>query len=192
MKKLLTLLAAIGLVSSASAVSITWNISNIAFGGNTLKSDTGVTAYLVYLGNGGSLETSYDATAIESLASSAVDSVSGTNTKGAAQNTYALPAPSSGDFSDLNGDTYGLLLSYVNEGKTYYNLGSATFTVSGVADETSSLNQFKPAATTFSYGTKNDSATSVSPGGGWTAVPEPSTAALALAGLALLLKRRKA
>ena len=32
----------------------------------------------------------------------------------------------------------------------------------------------------------------VSPGGGWTAVPEPSTAALALAGLALLLKRRKA
>ena len=83
------------------------------------------------------------------------------------------------------------MLSYVSGGKTYYNLGSETYTVSGMADSTSSLNAFKPAASTFSYGSSSEG-TSVSAGSGWVAVPEPSTAALALAGLALLLKRRKA
>ena len=191
MKKELAFLALFGLMSAASAASFQWTVSNIAFNGTTLKSDTGLTAYLVYLGNGGSLDTSYAASSILTDLQT-VDSVSGTNTKGAAQKAYALPDPASGDYTELNGNVYGLLLSYASEGKTYYNLSSATYTVSGMdADGGASLDAFKPAASTFSYGTSSASGP-VTAGGGWVAVPEPSTAALALAGLALLLKRRKA
>ncbi len=191
MKKILAILAICGLATTAPAASFLWQVSGVSFDGATLKSDTSLTAYLVYLGNGGSLASSYDAKAIGDLASSAVDSVTGTTAKGAASKTYALSAPASGDFTELNGDTYGLLLSYVSGGKTYYNLSSATYEVTGVANATSTLSQYKPAAATFAYGTKS-AGSSVSAGSGWVAVPEPSTAALALAGLALLIKRRRA
>ena len=192
MKKIIALIVAAGLVSSASASSIAWTVSSIKFGGETLKSDTGLSAYLVYLGNGGSLSDSYDAAAIESLASSAVDTTTGTTAKGAATGSYNLPTPESGDSTELNGDVYAILLSYASGGKTYYNLSSATYTVAGMDEDGSTvLNDYKPAATTFAYGSSSDSGP-VTAGGGWVAVPEPSTAALALAGLALLLKRRKA
>ena len=191
MKKAITLLAVVGFAFSASAASFQWTVSGIAFNGSTLKSDAGLTAYLVYLGNGGSLASSYSASEIDSLVSGASDSVVGSTAKGAATSTYALAEPSDGDYTSYNGDVYGILLSYVSGEKTYYNLSSATYTVSGLADETSSMDAYKPAASTFSYGSSSEGS-SVSAGSGWVAVPEPSTAALALAGLALLLKRRKA
>ena len=192
MKKTILLAALFGLVSTASAVSFQWTVSGIAFNGTTLKSDANLTASLVYLGVGGSLASSYDEAAISSLEK--VSTVTGSTSKGAASETYYLPAPSSGDYTDLNGGVYALLLSYADSasGKTFYNIGSATYTVSGVADATSSLDAYKPAASTFSYGSNDAAASKVTPGGGWATVPEPSTAALALAGLALLLKRRKA
>ena len=192
MKKALTILLLCGLVSSASAVAISWSLTGVAFGGNTLKSDQNFTASLVYIGNGASLASSYDPATI-STELETVATATGTTAKGAQTGSYAIPAPESGDYTSLNGNVYALLLSYADSasGKTYYNLGSETFTISGVADATSSLNVYKPAASSFSYGSSSDSG-SVSPGGGWVAVPEPSTAALALAGLALLLKRRKA
>ena len=192
MKKTLTLLALIGLVSAASAASMTWTVSSIKFNGSTLNATTGagLTAYLVFLGNGGTLADSYTVAEIDSLKK--VDSATGTTAKGAVSSDYVFTKPESGDCSELNGNVYALLLSYTSEGKTYYNLGSATYTVSGMdEDGSTALSDYKPAAATFSYGTKNDSGP-VTSGGGWTAVPEPSTAALALAGLALLLKRRKA
>ena len=79
---------------------------------------------------------------------------------------------------------------YSNEGKTYFNLSSSTYTMSGLSDE---LSTPTAASFAFNYGGPTES-TKVSSGSGWVqaAVPEPSTAALALAGLALLLKRRKA
>ena len=78
---------------------------------------------------------------------------------------------------------------YAAEGKTYYNLSTTTYTLSSIADNTST--ETMSTASSFTWTTGEDSS-SLKAGGGWTAVPEPSTAALALAGLALLLKRRKA
>ena len=194
MKKILTALLAVGLISSASAITINWTVSGIAFGsGNTLKSDNGLNAYLVYLGNGTGLASSYtesDLTDLISGASSATGrSVSGTTNRGLVQNSYNSTAP---DPTTLNGDVYTILMTYTSEGKTYYNLSSKTFTVDGVTSSISTLDPYQVAASDQTYTVKSEVASSVSAGGGWTAVPEPSTAALALAGLALLLKRRKA
>ena len=190
MKKTLTLLTLLGLISSASAASMTWTISSIKFDGATLKDNTSVSAYLLYLGNGGTLADSYTVSEIDSLTK--VDSATGTTSKGAISSDYVFTKPESGDCTELNGNVYALLLSYTNEGKTFYNLGSATYTVAGMdEDGSTALADYKPAASTFSYGTKSDSGP-VTAGGGWVAVPEPSTAMLALAGLALLIKRRRA
>ena len=188
MKKLLTLLAFCGFVSTASALSLTWQATTIAFDGATLKNSTAVTAYLVFIGNNASLAESYNPSSILTTLKP-VSTVEGANSRGSATTSYNFPATE--NYASYNNNVYGILLSYVSEGKTYYNLSSATYKVSGVADTTSSLEDFKPATSTFSYGTKTASG-SVTAGGGWVAVPEPSTAALALAGLALLLKRRKA
>ena len=193
MKKILTTLLAVGFISSASAVSLSWTATGIAFGsGNMLKSDTGLTAYLIYLGNGGTLAASYteaDLTSMISDNSVAVSSVAGTTSRGLVQTTYNMSAS---DVTSLNGDVYTILMTYSSDDKTYYNLSSRTYTVSGLADETSTLDQYSVVAGNQTYTVNSEVASSVSAGGGWTAVPEPSTAALALAGLALLLKRRKA
>ncbi len=195
MKKTLTALLAVGLISSASAISLSWTATGIAFGaGNTLKSDNKLTAYLVYLGNNGSLAASYSEADLTSMISDASStegrSVSGTTSRGLVATSYNMTAE---DPTVFNGDVYTILLTYSSEGKTYYNLAAKTYTVDGIANETSTLGQYNTVtAANQNYTVNSAPASSVSAGGGWTAVPEPSTAALALAGLALLLKRRKA
>ena len=80
------------------------------------------------------------------------------------------------------------------EGKTYFmdvfggSSADGTWTLSTPGDA-SAQEKFSWVNST-DYGGKTS--TSVGAKNAWVAVPEPSTAALALAGLALLLKRRKA
>ena len=180
------ILAVMAFAVSAQAAQIAWNLTAIKFDGSTITSaGTEFTASLFYLGNGGSLATTYTKADIEAL--NVVESVSGTNTKGANNGTYTLTVG-----SDKNGDVFGMLLSYTTGGKTYYNISSTTYTLSGFADATSTVDKYNLTAANMTYTTADASTTKASPGGGWTVVPEPSTAALALAGLALLLKRRKA
>ncbi len=191
MKKILTLCLLVLSAASASALSFDWTISGIKFDGVAIKKSTDVVGHLIYLGDGGSYSSSYalskDSTA-DSIASAIGTKVDTSST--ATSNAGKLTTTYTFDYGTKdNGDVFGVLLSYTTGGKTYYNLSSSTFTLSGIADETSSLD-----AGTFSFsfdtaGEKN----SISSGSGWTvAVPEPSTAALALAGLALLIKRRRA
>ena len=187
MKKLLSLLAVGLLATQASAISISWQLAGVSFDGATLKSaGSEFVASLVYLGPSGSLADSYDISSIESTLD-IVKSSTSTTSKGVNTGSYDIPVAD----PSANGDVYAMLLSYTTEGKTYYNLSSSLFTVSGIADATSGLDQYKIPSGSQNYTTAADSST-IKAGGGWTAVPEPSTAALALAGLALLLKRRKA
>ncbi len=186
MKKTMMFLAVAFLTASAHGASIAWNVANIAFNGSKITdATTEFTASLFYLGSNGTLAGSYSASDIEGL--TIKESETGTTSKGANTGTYTLKVG-----IDKNDDVFGMLLSYTTGGKTYYNIAPTTYKLSGFSDAGSVVEKYTVAANTMSYGTKNDSATSVTPGGGWAAVPEPSTAMLALAGLALLIKRRRA
>ena len=187
MKKALTLLALAVMAVNAHGAQVAWNVTGISFDGATLKNAaaTAFTASLFYLGQGGTLASSYDQAAIDSL--DVVASATGTTAKGANSGTYTLNVD-----SNSNGDVFGMLLAYTSGEKTYYNIASTTYTLSGFSDAGSVIDKYNLVASDMTYTTSSSTSGSVSPGGGWTAVPEPSTAALALAGLALLLKRRKA
>ena len=187
MKTLIATIATVLMtVSSASALSFTWASSTaIKFDGTNLKSSSAVTGYLVYLGSSATVGSSYDLSdSIVSTVGTEVGSLNGTSAMSKISTTFTF------DYGTYeNNDAFAMLLKYDGaDGKTYYNLSSTTYTLAGIADEKSTITG---ASFAFSYGT-SDSTSKISSGGGWTAVPEPSTAALALAGRALLLKRRKA
>ena len=93
-----------------------------------------------------------------------------------------------------NVGNYVAYASYVSEEKTYYNISSTVFTLTSaaVSDLINNGVAIESPSYDFSSSVNSDTATPSAGGGWYAAVPEPSTAALALAGLALLLKRRKA
>ena len=194
MKKLIATIALCGLFAvNASALSFTWASAALKFDSTTLKSDATVTGYLIYLGSEESLSSSY-ALAADSTVSSIVSSI-GTQA-GDPKNKTSVAGKISSSFtfdygSYNNGDTFAMLAVYTGaaDGKTYYNLSGDVYTLSGITAENSSPDG---ASFTFSSSVAGESS-SLSKGGGWTvSVPEPSTAMLALAGLALLIKRRRA
>ena len=187
MKKLLTLAIA-GIAGMASAVTMHWSATLIAFDGTTLKNNDKVTGYLIALD---SFADSYTLT--ESFSASdigvQVDTKNKTSAVGKLQNYWEIDTTKYD-----NGSTFAVLLKFDNsgeggDGKVYYNLSSDLVEMSGMAlDPPANANNTQ---SSFSYSTSSTSG-KLTKGGGWTAVPEPSTAMLALAGLALLIRRRKA
>lgn len=193
--KLLSILLLSVLATAASAVTFKWSAAGVSFGGEKVGQTSAITGYLVYLGGSDAgYATSYtisETTTGESLAK-AIDVTGAIMDGGSATGTSKMSKlQGQTDFEWTkyeNGDVFGMLLVYQTADKTYFNLSSATSAISGLTDEITD-----PAAATFSFSFATaDPSSSVKSGGGWTAVPEPSTAALALAGLALLIKRRRA
>ena len=185
------LLAAVvaALASTASALSFDWAATGVTFDSTKLKSNAGVTGYLIYLASGSYSEVTLSADSTGTSVAESLGTIVSTANKTTAVSKLAGTA--SFDYGTYNnGDVFGLVLTYADSssGKTYFNIASGTYTLSGVSDETSTPSD---ASYSFSWSGPTESS-KASSGGGWTAVPEPSTAALALAGLALLLKRRKA
>ena len=189
MKKLLSLGMAVVLASAASAVTMNWSsASAIKFDGSNLKSDATVTGYLIALD---AFATSYDVTESFSFTDvgTKVDEKNKTSAMSKISKDWEIDTDNYG-----NGDTFAVLLKYTGatDGKTYWNLSSGLVTLTGMAldppadaDNTSS---------TFSFGTAATEG-KLTAGGGWTAaaaVPEPGTAALALLGIGMLIRRRRA
>ena len=85
------------------------------------------------------------------------------------------------------------VLSYKSGNDTYWNVSSSVYAltqanITALREDGTAL---PDSSFAFSNTVKTDAGTG-SVGGGWAMVPEPSSAALALAGLALLIKRRRA
>ena len=195
MKKTFLILA-LGLALNANAVTFQWNsAAQVSFGESLVSALTPATytAQLVYLGSGGAWsgvtisDAGIDIGSTATKIDDPISSVSGKAGMFASQNSKFSGTTQKG----VAGGVYSVLLTYVDkDNTTWYQISSSTYTVPTTADElTTGL------TSTFAFSsTKNQvsSGSSVSAGSGWVAVPEPSTAMLALAGLALLIKRRRA
>ena len=177
--------------ASAYAGSFDWGTgaSKVVFGGTTITTTNGAIGYLVLL-TGSSLEASV----VEGImqAPSAVSNKANTSTglasnKGKIKGTYDSA-------SVANGQNYGMYITYNDGTDTWYNFSSTVYTVSGLAADGSTV--LDDAAFTFDFATQTTvtDGDAVTAGGGWykaVAVPEPASAMLALAGVAMLIRRRK-
>lgn len=176
MKKLLSLLIVAAMAGAASAASIDWTLKGSSF----TTSDGSATRAYDYL----------VVAILESDLNSAVSAISTINTDSTAFESYVQSSgtttktgATSGSFtvSQDSGVSIPLVLIAFDannyaEAQNYLVSDAQT----GVTYEPPST----PTTATFNSGSYANHE--------WTAVPEPSTAALALAGLALLLKRRRA
>ena len=201
MKKAFTAIAVLALtIGAASALSFQWGTSaKISFNGTVLNSAAlaaPATVELIYLGT--DKAWSFDESGL--VTDEAVSTATITTTGLAANRGKAngkidqLLGTSFADGSTFgNGNVFGVLITYTDaNGDVWYNLSGNTFTLTGASDD--SLNVDKQ---TFNFVWTKDESGAEAPtaGGGWwtaPAVPEPVSAGLALAGIALLLKRRRA
>ena len=208
MKKFALLAITMLMATSSQAVSFKWaSNGKVTFGGTEVASLTPntYTALLVNLGAGswGTTTISESGLTLAQTTKTTADSQTSiqgkTGTLGSKSNStfsgtfnHAIGS-TTGDYTVAAGDVFGVMLTYTDSAnKTWYSLSTNTYTLDPAATDISTLS-----AASFTFtDSKNevDSGSSVSAGGWYTAkpVPEPSTAALALAGLALLLKRRRA
>ena len=176
MKKILALAVFAAMSISASATSLSWQIAGIT-------SPAGVKQNLaVYLfiteqsGDFGAQVTTVDT--ITSLIQSKGDLTPYIAATGFSTAAGGVPAA-----TGYNGNNFAL-------GDTLSGFAVVFDAASPTAAQNFAMTTVKDVsfgaqgASTLRFGTMKDAT--------WTAVPEPSTAVLALAGLALLLKRRKA
>ncbi len=189
MKKIVTLMVLALVAVSASAAQIKWGTSGQLFNDQTAMTKANgysTTAYLVYLA-GGSWD-SFDMTAFAADTSSAIGTktanVLGTVSTTSGFYTFAVgdTIPGSSDKIVDGSSTFGIVFLSSGTGfgddKTYY-VQSEAYTF-----DTSSSN-YNVIEETFT------ATPSVAKGSTWTAVPEPASAMLALAGVAMLIRRRK-
>ena len=203
MKKTILALAVIVSAISASAVSISWNgngTNSKFFGlteGTTMSvgsgSETaGMKVYYILYSNYETVKAlgKVEASEIETYA---VATASGQTSGSAGAAGRVAGSTATTAFTTAGVDFFARVYTAF-EGKTYFMdvFGGAgtdgVWTTTQSGDE-SAQEKFAWVNST-SYG--GSTSTSVGTKNAWVAVPEPSTAALALAGLALLLKRRKA
>ena len=187
MKKILTILALVSTVGISHGAAIDWNISGI---NSALSNYDGTTAastkiYLI-LADTSSLATITDVADPTSF-ESALSAITLTSTAAGSDGKKPAVTSTTVESSLLtSGQSYTFGMMYMStdtEGNGYYKIVTQTKTAYDTSDPSTSQ------AVGLSWATMKSSS--------WTkgytaAVPEPSTAMLALAGLALLIKRRRA
>lgn len=200
MKKAFTAIAALALtIGAASALSFSWGTSTaISFNGTKLTTAdlaAPATVELIYLGTDKAWSFDDLGVPTDEAVSTGSIAVSGAPTaKGKGSGVFdKLFGASYADNSTVNAsNVFGVLITYTDaNGDVWYNLSSNTFALTGAADDT-----FNVTKQNFDFAWTNDESGAEAPtaGGGWwtVPVPEPVSAGLALAGIALLLKRRRA
>ena len=198
MKKIIAMLAIASLAVSVQSAQINWGASGQLYNGaQVMTSANGYTTqgYLVYLGTLGSTWASagFDATA--------PIAVGGDVLRTAPVNNSALLLPTAAPYAPFTPgvSTVGVDNDVITDGSSTFGIiflssggafGATThYFLSNpfVFDTTPAAGQgtWTAGTSTFQY------AAPVPSGSTWTPVPEPATTALALAGLAMLIRRRK-
>lgn len=195
MKKILTMIIVATLASSSQAVSFDWGSNGkVSFGDTVMNSTTyQATAYMVLLGT--TTESAWTDTLVQSLTDGSVGTsdyvaTATTRTSGATANRGRYSAQYS--LAGNQGYVYGVFMTYTDgDGKAWYNFSSDIFTVPAAVDnETGVTTTFAHLATTGTI--SGDFTVANSVGKGWVAVPEPSVGLLALAGIGMLIRRKRA
>ncbi len=180
MKKFLVALIALAFFQAANASTVLWTVDAKAFptsdGASERAADYFVTVFLY---------SDYEAvtTALSTLGSSPATAVETITGLAKSTGTTAKTGKATGSFTSSEPSiTTVQIFSIAWDAKTiqaaeHYNLSAAVDSDAYAAPDNP---------------TNTGTFTSSSYSGGWKAVPEPSTAMLALAGLALLIKRRRA
>ena len=200
MKKAFTAIAVLALtIGAASALSFSWGTTDkITFNGTVLNSAAlaaPATVELIYLGTDKAWSFDESGLVTDEAVSTGSITVTGSNAgKGKGSGKFdKLLGTSFADGSKVaEGNVFGVLITYTDaNGDVWYNLSSNTYTLANAADDGAVIPK-----QTFNFAWTNDESGAEAPtaGGGWwtVPVPEPVSAGLALAGIALLLKRRRA
>jgi hypothetical protein len=196
MKRILATLVALAGVSSFGA-TVNWGIG-ASYYETTRIAQGAATAYLVYLGNSSSWEAYGTAAIVEIAKNGSTENASATSLpNGGASGSLEMTAGSPYAYV-VNEQTsvtsvtapvasnFGLLYVKGTGNDAYYYTGS----IYSFSEDDST--HYNATLKTFTWKDDKVASNASASAQGWTPVPEPSTAALALAGLALLLKRRKA
>ena len=196
MKKIIAMLAIASLAVSAQSAQINWGSSGALYNGTqqmTTANGYSTQAYLVYLGTSGStwVSSGFDPTAPVAVGGD----VLATKTANVAGSIAATVAPHwiftpgvttvGGDTITDGSSTFGII--FLSSGGAFGTQVNYLLSNPFVFDTTPAAGQgtWTAGSSTFAYGAP------VPSGSTWTPVPEPATAALALAGLAMLIRRRK-
>ncbi len=199
MKKIIAMLAIASLAVSAQSAQITWGSSGFMFNGaQQMTSANGYSTqgYLVYLGT---LGTTWETSGIDPTAPvvvggdvlagpKAANALGQVGTAGSVYGPFTPGTSTVGVDSDVITDgssTFGII--FLSSGGAFGTTTHYFLSNPFVFDTTPAAGQgtWTAGTSTFSY------AAPVPSGSTWTPVPEPATAALALAGLAMLIRRRK-
>ncbi len=193
MKKLL-ILALATMAMSGQAAQINWGSTGALYDGTSqMKTKDGYStqAYLVYLGTGSATfgDINFSTIADDAIATKTPNALGTVSATSGANPIFTPNTTKIGDTDDVftyGSSVFGIVYVMSNAGKYgsdqyYTTTGPFTLVNSGssyaAATETTTLVAAVPSGSSW---------TKIVP------VPEPSSAALALAGLALLLKRRRA
>ena len=187
MKKILIAMLA-SLAAYTQASTINWGADSAIYFG-TEKVKGGVTAYLVNLGTSDSW-SAIDIASINDEYTAVVDvKTSAATTSKVVGKKVVEPGEVVGGSKLVDGSTYfGQILFYKSGDETFYNIGPSYLFDTTITDP----DIYDGTLETFNWRTTTVGSNSDKVAQGWVAVPEPSTAMLALAGLALLIKRRRA
>ena len=188
-KTALAIALAIGFSTVSHGSAILWSVDTAAIRDFTVSGETiteqttkflsGAKLYF-FLGTttAEAVESAFEGTELKTSALSTYLATDVSNNAGgrAAGTTPAVHA----NISSSSANDFFLVITAVKDGDAYYKL------VSGSATGYETSGDPLPPTTVMNFARNSVQSSS------WTAVPEPSTAMLALAGLALLIKRRKA
>ena len=181
MKKFITMMAVALVAISASAASIDWAV-NLGRSGKFVDStgaDMNGTIYLVLA------DTTFDATTAEEFEAQLAAATLGTDTVTSGKNSGSTLTATSDALvaRSAGGEQYNFaVLVYDSANAQYYmSASNAQYAYDKAAGEDATSIKFSAAQATGSANWTS----------AYTAVPEPASAMLALAGVAMLIRRRK-